>query len=76
MNDSMKGSYLGPRFENEEISKFLKESKAPAYFFPNEDKLLDKVCVSIEDEKIVGWFQKAHGVWPCPWGKKHNWRCP
>ena len=23
-NDSMKGSYLGPRFENQEISQFLK----------------------------------------------------
>jgi carbamoyltransferase len=56
-NDSMKGSYLGPRFENEEISKFLKESKAPSYFFPDEDKLLDQVCDAIEEEKIVGWFQ-------------------
>ena len=56
-NDSMKGSHLGPRFENEEISKFLKESKASSHFFPNEDELLDKVCGSIEDEKIVGWFQ-------------------
>ena len=27
------------------------------HFFPDEDELLDKVCDSIEDEKIVGWFQ-------------------
>jgi carbamoyltransferase len=56
-NDSMKGSYLGPRFENEEISKFLKETKAPSHFLSNEKELLDLVCDAIEDEKIVGWFQ-------------------
>jgi carbamoyltransferase len=56
-HDSMKGSYLGPRFKNEEISKFLEESKANSHFFPNEDELLDIICDSIEDEKIVGWFQ-------------------
>ena len=56
-NDSMKGSYLGPRFENEEISKFLNDVKAPSHFFSDEDKLLDQVCDAIEDEKIVGWFQ-------------------
>jgi carbamoyltransferase len=55
-NDSMKGSYLGPRFENEEISNF-KKIQGPSHFFPNEDELLDKVCDAIEDEKIVGWFQ-------------------
>lgn len=56
-NDSMKGSYLGPRFENEEISIILDELKAPSHFFHNEDELLDQVCDAIEDEKIVGWFQ-------------------
>ena len=56
-NDSMKGSYLGPRFENEEISEFLKKHNAPSHFFPDEDELLDKVCDAIEEEKIVGWFQ-------------------
>jgi carbamoyltransferase len=56
-NDSMKGSYLGPRFENEEISKILNEKKAPFHFFSDEDALLDQVCDAIEDEKIVGWFQ-------------------
>ena len=56
-NDSMKGSYLGPRFENEEVSIILKELKAPSHFFCDEDELLDQVCDAIEDEKIVGWFQ-------------------
>jgi carbamoyltransferase len=56
-NDSMKGSYLGPRFKNEEISIILNELKAPSHFFHIEDELLDQVCDAIEDEKIVGWFQ-------------------
>jgi carbamoyltransferase len=53
----MKGSYLGPHFENEEISQFLKETKAPSHFLSDENELLDLVCDAIEDEKIVGWFQ-------------------
>ena len=56
-NDSMKGSYLGPRFENEEVSIILDKLKAPSHFFHNEDELLDQVCDAIEEEKIVGWFQ-------------------
>ena len=56
-NDSMKGSYLGPRFENQEISQFLKNTNSPFHFFPEEDELLDQVCEAIKKEKIVGWFQ-------------------
>ena len=53
----MKGSYLGPRFENQEISQFLKNTHAPSHFLPDEDELLDKVCDAIVEEKIIGWFQ-------------------
>jgi carbamoyltransferase len=53
----MKGSYLGPRFDNQEITQFLKKTNAPSHFFPKEDKLLDQVCDAIKEEKIVGWFQ-------------------
>ena len=56
-NDSMKGSYLGPRFKNEEIIRFLNDLNAPSHFFSDENELLDQVCDAIEDEKIVGWFQ-------------------
>ena len=56
-NDSMKGSFLGPRFENQEISQFLKKTNAPCHFFLKEDELLDQVCDAIKEEKIVGWFQ-------------------
>ena len=56
-NDSMRGSYLGPRFENQEISQFLKKINVPSHFFPKEDELLDQVCDAVKEEKIVGWFQ-------------------
>ena len=56
-NDSMNGSYLGPRFKNEEISGFLKKHNAPSHYSSNEDELLDQVFDAIEEEKIVGWFQ-------------------
>ena len=56
-NDSMKASYLGPRFKNEEISTNLKDLNAPFHFYSDEDELLEQVCDAIEDEKIVGWFQ-------------------
>ena len=63
----MKGSYLGPRFENEEVSIILKELKAPSHFFCDEDELLDQVCDAIEDEKIVGWFQGRMEFGPRHW---------
>ena len=56
-HDSMKGSYLGPRFENEHISAFLEDVSAPSHFFSNENELLDEVIEVLQDQKIVGWFQ-------------------
>ena len=56
-NDSMQGSYLGPKFSNSEISNLLKEKDAPFHFFSEERQLLDTTCEAIEEEKIIGWFQ-------------------
>ena len=56
-NDSMKGSYLGPRFKNEEVSINLKDLNAPFHFYSDGDELLEQVCDAIGNEKIVGWFQ-------------------
>ena len=56
-NDSMQGSYLGPKFTNSEITSFLKEKDAPFHYFDEESQLLDKTCLAIEEEKIIGWFQ-------------------
>ena len=56
-NDSMQGSYLGPKFSNSEITSFLKEKDAPFHYFDEESQLLDTTCLAIEEEKIIGWFQ-------------------
>ena len=56
-NDSMQGSYLGPKFSNSEITSFLKEKDAPFHYFDKESQLLDTTCLAIAEEKIIGWFQ-------------------
>ena len=56
-NDSMQGSYLGPKFSNSEILSYLKDIDAPFHYFCSENELLDSTCQAIEKEKIIGWFQ-------------------
>jgi len=55
-SDAMKGSFLGPRFENDEIETFLKESGA-VYRRLDRRCLTHEVAHRLADEKVVGWFQ-------------------
>jgi len=55
--DSMKGSFLGPSFENKEIKTFLDEAKVPYNYFQEEDDLLITVSNYLSEGKIIGWFQ-------------------
>jgi carbamoyltransferase len=54
--DSMKGSYLGPKFENDEIERTLNKLGAN-YVKYDEDKLYEEVAKNLEQEKVIGWFQ-------------------
>jgi carbamoyltransferase len=54
--DAMRGSYLGPRFSNEEIESFLKRVGAP-YVRLDDDKLFERVAEDLAQEKVVGWCQ-------------------
>ena len=55
-NDSMNGSYLGPKFNENDIEKSL--IKLGAKFHKYDDKILtDKVANELKEGKIVGWFQ-------------------
>ena len=55
-DDSMKGSYLGPVFSDEEIIKRLEE--VGARFEILEENDLIRTCAEIlEEGKAVGWFQ-------------------
>ncbi|HVU26290.1 MAG TPA: carbamoyltransferase [Verrucomicrobiae bacterium] len=55
--DSQNGSFLGPKFSNEEIAGELENKKIPYSKFENETDLLDAVAGFLADGKIVGWFQ-------------------
>jgi carbamoyltransferase len=55
--DSQKGSYLGPRFSNEEIGAFLKTNGVAHQRFDSEEELLTRVAEAMGQGKVVGWFQ-------------------
>ena len=58
IEDSMKGTYLGCRFSNEEIIDYL--NKINATFKELKDEELFKQLAEILDEgKVVGWFNGA-----------------
>ncbi|PIQ96124.1 MAG: hypothetical protein COV67_11185 [Nitrospinae bacterium CG11_big_fil_rev_8_21_14_0_20_56_8] len=55
--DGMKGSYLGPRYDSNQIETFLRQKNIPFTRYENEGDLLDAVVDRLTDEKVVGWFQ-------------------
>ena len=55
-SDSMKGSYLGPKFDNGEIENSLKKLDAN-YQKYNDDEVTKIIAESIADQKTIGWFQ-------------------
>lgn len=52
-NDSMKGAYLGPEYDNTSIQKFLDKNKIK-YEFLEDDKLIEKMGNILSEEKIIG----------------------
>ncbi len=54
--DSMRGSFLGPEFKDEEIESFLKKQDVP-YTKLDEKAVVEIVADLIADEKVIGWFQ-------------------
>lgn len=54
--DIQSGSYLGPKFSDEEIKGFLEENKIPYHHFSDE-QLFTSVAQLIAHEKVIGWFQ-------------------
>ena len=55
-NDSMKGSYLGPEYNDKVIESSLKKLGANFEIFESE-KLIEIIANEIKNGKIVGWFQ-------------------
>ena len=54
--DSMKGSYLGPMFTEDEIEKFLIECGA-VFKKLNENDMVIEVAEALANAKAVGWMQ-------------------
>ena len=54
--DATEGSYLGPRFSNEEIKKYLDKIGA-SYTEIEDETLMPELAKIIEDENVIGWFQ-------------------
>ncbi len=57
-NDSMKGTYLGCEFSNNQIINYLKQIKAPFKTF-EDNELFDKVSEMLDRGMVIGWFNGA-----------------
>jgi len=55
-NDSMKGSYLGPSFEQDEIEKGLSDYGAN-FTTLAENEMIEQTAQALSDGEAVGWFQ-------------------
>lgn len=55
--DSQHGSYLGPRFRDDEIRAFLDSVGARYTRMDDEDALCDHIAECIASEQVVGWMQ-------------------
>ena len=54
--DSMRGSYLGPQFTDDEIENELKNCRAN-YKKLTSDQIIKDTAKALSEEKAVGWFQ-------------------
>ena len=54
--DSMKGSYLGPQFSDEEVENELKKCGA-RYKKLSLDEVIKQTASLLAEEKAIGWFQ-------------------
>ena len=54
--DAMSGSFLGPKFENEQIARFVDSNgyKARRY---DQSELADRIAALMAQEKVIGLFQ-------------------
>jgi carbamoyltransferase len=55
--DSQSASWLGPRYEDDEIRTFLDQTGAVYEHYDTEDAIADRVAGLLADENVAGWFQ-------------------
>ena len=57
-DDSMKGSYLGPKFDKEDIHDFLESNGYRYYdYYDNTEKFFEQIAEYLAQDKIIGLFQ-------------------
>lgn len=57
LQDGMKGTYLGPAFDDQTIKNILTENEISFQQFETESDLTKNVARRIADGEILGWFQ-------------------
>jgi carbamoyltransferase len=55
-SDSQRGSYLGPRFSNDEIKEYLDSVGAKYHKYESEDELCEKTADLLDNGKTIGNF--------------------
>jgi carbamoyltransferase len=55
--DNMSGSYLGKKFSNEEVKKYLDSVGAKYLQISDENELFNIAATALAEEKIIGWHQ-------------------
>jgi carbamoyltransferase len=55
-SDAMRGSFLGPKYDDDEIEVFLRGIGAPYERLADEDTLVTRVADALASEKVVGWL--------------------
>ncbi len=55
--DSMKGSWLGPVFSQEDVNARLDKQGAKYTVYPTDQALCEEVAKLLAQGKVVGWFQ-------------------
>ncbi len=58
VEDSMKGTYLGPKYSNNEIKEFL-DNENIKYHFRNDEDLFEELSNLLNNGKVLGWFNGA-----------------
>ena len=56
-SDNMQGSYLGPKFNNDECRDSLDKLNARYEYFEDFNLLINEVSEQLAKGKIIGWFQ-------------------
>ena len=54
-NDSMKGTFLGPEFSNDEIINYLERINVPFHTF-NDPELFELLAEELKKGYVIGWF--------------------